>query len=218
MPEKRADTLLHTMQYIEWFTLQRALTGLTDDELFWERVAGSWGLRRRGECRTPTPFADGDWVIDFDVDLAAAAIGGEAHEPLTTIGWLLWHIGSVPERLAQLDFLGGTAADDRGWTSPYLTHHRVFTSASDAVDAMQAGWRTLRESLERATDEELERPTRRYTYSAEPMAHGLLVAGPPGPETYGAAVIAAALNEISHHGTQICVLRDLYRATGGTLG
>jgi hypothetical protein len=26
-------------------------------------------------------------------------------------------------------------------------------------------------------------------------------------------VVASLLNEISHHGTQVCVLRDLYRAT-----
>jgi hypothetical protein len=127
------------MAVIEHFTLQRAWHGLSDDELFWEPIAGSWGVRRRAECQTPTPFGDGDWVVDFDADLVMAAIQGNAVEPLTTIGWLMWHIGSMPERLAQLDFLGG----------------------------------------------------------------------------YGAAVIAATLNEVSHHGTQICMLRDLYRITNG---
>lgn len=29
------------------------------------------------------------------------------------------------------------------------------------------------------------------------------------------AVIATALNEVSHHGSQICTLRDLYRITNG---
>jgi hypothetical protein len=37
----------------------------------------------------------------------------------------------------------------------------------------------------------------------------------PGPPTYGAEVIAATLNDVSHHGTQICLLRDLYRITKG---
>lgn len=54
------------------------------------------GVRRRAECQTPTPFADGDWVVDFDADLVMAAIQGNAVEPLTTIGWLMWHIGSMP--------------------------------------------------------------------------------------------------------------------------
>jgi DinB superfamily len=213
VPEKRADTLLKMMQFIEWFTLQRAWDGLSDDELFWEPITGSWGVRRRGECQTATPFGDGGWVADFDADLVRAADEGTAIEPLTTIGWLMWHIGSVPGRLAQLDFLGGPKTAGTGWTSPYLTAHPVFTSAAGAVDSMRAGWRALERSLQAATDVELERPTRGYTYSDEP--------GPPapgekpGPLTYGAAIIASTLNEISHHGTQICVLRDLYRVTNG---
>jgi hypothetical protein len=36
-----------------------------------------------------------------------------------------------------------------------------------------------------------------------------------GPPTYGAAAIAGTLNEVSHHGSQICTLRDLYRITSG---
>jgi hypothetical protein len=215
VPEKRADTLLKTMRVIEYFTLQRAWQDLSDDELRWEPIAGSWGVRRRAECRTGTPFGDGDWVVDFDADLVRAADEGKAIEPLTTIGWLMWHIGSMPGRLAQLDFLGGSKTADTGWTAPYLTAHRVFTNAADAVDSMRAGWRVLERSLQAATDDDLERPTRGYSYSDEP--------GPPtfgdepGPPTYGAAIIAATLNEISHHGTQICMLRDLYRATGGRM-
>jgi hypothetical protein len=114
--------------------------GLSDDELFWAPSAGSWGIQswgihRRAACRTPAPFGDGDWVADFDTDLVMAAIRGQAVEPLTTVGWLMWHIGSVPGRLAQLDFLGGSTTADTGWTSPYLTDHRVFTSA----DRMTSG-------------------------------------------------------------------------------
>jgi hypothetical protein len=68
VPEKRADTLLKMMQFIEWFTLQRAWDGLSDDESFWEPITGSWGVRGRGECQTATPFGDGGWVADFDAD------------------------------------------------------------------------------------------------------------------------------------------------------
>ena len=39
--------------------------------------------------------------------------------------------------------------------------------------------------------------------------------GVPGPETFGAEVIASTLSEVSHHATQVCVLRDLYRLTHG---
>jgi hypothetical protein len=37
----------------------------------------------------------------------------------------------------------------------------------------------------------------------------------PGPPTTGAKIIASTLNEVSHHGTQVCMLRDLYRFAGG---
>jgi len=193
------------MRTMEWFTLDRAWRDLADDELFFEPVPGSWGVRRRGDCRTATPFGEGEWVVDFDAAIAMAAGEGKAIEPITTIGWLLWHIGSLPGRLAELDFLGGTRTTQSGWTSPYLSEHPVFTRAADAVGTMRDGWRKLLKAVEAASDEALEQPTRRYSYSKE-----------PGPPTYGAAVIAAALHEISHHSTQICVLRDLYLATGGT--
>ncbi len=211
MAGKRAGTLLVLMERIETFTLQRAWTQLSDDELFWEPAAGAWGVRRRDECRTPTPFGDGDWLADFDNELVLAAMSRGEIEPMTTIGWLLWHIGSMPGRLAQLDFLGGSRTLSSGWTSPYLSHHPVFATASDATETFRAGWQALTAALEGAEDEQMERLTARYTYAPEPPRGGLMVVGPPGPEVPGYFSVASTLNEISHHGTQVCVLRDLYR-------
>ena len=110
MPGIRAETLLTMTYFIKAFTLDRAWLGLADDELFWEPVVGAWGVRRREECTTPNPFgsADPDWVADYDADLASAADWRTTIEPLTTIGWLFWHVGSQPGRLADLDFLGGS--------------------------------------------------------------------------------------------------------------
>jgi len=72
MAAKRAGTLRVLMERIEMFTLHRAWTQLSDDEFFWEPAAGAWGVRPRETCRTPTPFGNGDWVADFDNDLAVA--------------------------------------------------------------------------------------------------------------------------------------------------
>ena len=44
------------------------------------------------------------------------------------------------------------------------------------------------------------------------MRGGLCVLGPPGPEVPVSALVAGGLNEVSHHGSQICVLRDLFAA------
>src|SRR5688572_11107730 len=62
--EKRADTILNLMLFIELFTLNRLWNGLTDEEMHWEPHAGAWGVRRRSECTTPTPMGTGEWVID----------------------------------------------------------------------------------------------------------------------------------------------------------
>ena len=116
----------------------------------------------------------------------------------------------MPGRLCGIDFLGGTRTMASGWTSPYLTHHPIFTSAAEAVTALRDGWQRLREAIERADDDQLEVTTAGYTYAAEPPRGGLCVAGPPGPAHPATHFIAGTLTEVGHHGTQIGALRDLY--------
>lgn len=213
MTGRRAATLLELMSVIEGFTLQRVWRGLSDAELTWKPIEPAWGICRREECSTPTPFGEGDWVADCDFDVMVAAINGRGTEPMTTIGWLMWHVASVPGRVAQLDFLGGDRQASSGWTSPYLTHHPVFGQAAPAVGAMQAGWAALREALEGAEDEQLEAPVRSYGYGPGRPAGGLFQAGDAGPAIPAVTVVVGALNEVSHHGAQMCALRDLYRAS-----
>ncbi|HUN31248.1 MAG TPA: DinB family protein [Trebonia sp.] len=203
MTRKRAETLLELMGQIERFTLARAWSSLTDDEFFWEPFPTAWSIRRRDECRTPDPFGAGQWLADF-------AIPEPVPVPVTTIAWLYWHMGSMPGRLCDIDFLGGTRAMASGWTSPYLAHHPIFTSAAEAVSQLRDGWHRLRSAIERADDDQLEVTTAGYTYAAEPPSGGLCVTGPPGPAHPATHFIAAMLNEVSHHGTQIGALRDAY--------
>src|SRR5690242_4813718 len=105
------------MGFIERFTLTRAWTGLTDEELLWEPMPGSWGIHPVEEVRSATPFIVGDWAADMDSDVA---LDPEAVQPLTSIGWLFWHCGSMPARTAELDVFGGEHTAEAGWTSPYL--------------------------------------------------------------------------------------------------
>ena len=127
---------------------------------------------------------------------------------MTTIAWLFWHVGSMGGRAADLDFLGGAKPAESGWTTPYLGDHPVFTTSSEAVDVTKAGWRALDKAIRASTDEGLERITRFWGYP-----------GYPGAAAPGYQVLANILNEISHHGTQVCMLRDLYRrADGRSLG
>jgi len=196
MAGKRAETLYVMMLLVQEYTLQRAFDQLTDDELHWEPHPGAWGIRSRDESSTPTPLGgpDGQWVADFDKKLAAQADKGRAVEPMTTIGWLLSHIASAPGRLADLDVLGGpdassaTGAWDRMWSN------KIFYGADAGIAEFRTGWSGLAARLRDTTDEMLE---------AE-YKIGRSVIG-------GTQVVATVINEVSHHATQICMLRDWYR-------
>jgi len=160
----------------------------------------SWSVRRGDECATPTPWIipDTEWVADFDSELSSRESWPDVVMPPTTIAWLFWHIGSMPGRVADLDFLGGTKTSGSGWASPYIAKHPIFTTADDAVDTMRAGWSRLIERLQQATDDDLAKPTEWHSY------------GQARPTAIGGQIVASTLHEISHHATQIGTLRDLY--------
>ena len=205
MVGKRADVFLQLMSRIEGFTLERAWSSLTDDEFFWEPTPATWSVRLRADCRTSTPFGDGEWVADFEIPEPTPP-------PVTSIAWLFWHIASMPARLMQADVFGGTHSMASGWTSPYLTHHPIFTNAGDATSALRSGWEALRGAIERTSDEQFELLTPGYTYAQAPMTNGLCALGSAGPERPATSFVAGCLNEVSHHATQVCTLRDLYAA------
>ncbi len=123
-------------------------------------MPGSWGVRPVEERHMATPFVVGAWAADFDAGLAVAAVEGRAMEPLTSIAWLFWHVGSQPGRTAQLDCLGGPRSADSGRTSPYIAAHPFFTTADEAIEAMRAGWRALDAALRSASNQQLERQVR----------------------------------------------------------
>ncbi|HTS98053.1 MAG TPA: DinB family protein [Streptosporangiaceae bacterium] len=65
-----------------WTRLTDRIEGLTDEEYFWEPVAGCWSLRPGGEGR---------WHLD------GGGGGGPAPDPVpvTTIAWRLGHLGGM---------------------------------------------------------------------------------------------------------------------------
>jgi hypothetical protein len=193
MTEKRAEALLTWMSLVDMYTLTRAFDGLTQEEFDWEPHEGAWGVRRRDACPTADPHgADGsEWVVDNDTAIVEAAFHGKTIEPMTTIGWLLNHFGAAPGLAADLEIVGGPTVPTfhiyaRAWA------HTIIPTADEAVSRFREGWSALAAGLRTTTDEMLERD-----YEGHPWKRG-------------DRAISALVNEISHHGTQICVLRDLY--------
>ena len=193
MADKRADALLNWMMLIERYTLNRALTDLTQAEFDWEPHPDAWGVRRRDDCRTPDPHGEArsEWVVDNDWAIVQAAFDGPALEPMTTIGWLLNHFGAAPGLVAELTIVGGSTtptpdAYQRMWA------HTIIPTVDEAVVRFRDGWSALDRALRKTTDKMLER-----TYEGHPWKRRDLA-------------VSAMLNEVSHHGTQICMLRDLY--------
>ena len=120
-----------------------------------------------------------------------AAFHGRAVEPMTTIGWLLNHFGAAPGLVAELEIVGGSTsptpeAYQRMWS------YTILPTVDEAVARFRDGWAALDRALRTTTDETLER-----TYEGHPWKQGDLA-------------VSAMLNEVSHHGTQICMLRDLF--------
>jgi hypothetical protein len=69
-------------------TLSRVLSGIGDEEFFWEPVVGCWTVHRRSEVRAASADGCGEWVIDYEVPDPDPA-------PMTTIAWRTVHIAAV---------------------------------------------------------------------------------------------------------------------------
>ena len=187
----RADVLLNSMLVIEMYTLNRALNGLTQEEFDWEPHPGAWGIRRRETCTTPdaTGTEGSEWVSDNDWAIAAA--DRDVIQPMTTIGWLLNHFGAAPGAVAELEIVGGSTVPTPE-VYEGMWGRTIMPKADDAVIRFRSGWSALDRALRASTDETLER-----NYDGHPWKRGDLA-------------VTAMLNEVSHHGTQICMLRDLF--------
>ena len=159
------------------------LQGLTDDEYFWEPVDNAWSVR---------PDADG--VLRMD------GHGREAPDPppFTTIAWRLSHVAvDVFATRADTFFGAGQATD----TDMFDESHRppLPGSAAEALALLENSYRAWHDGLLSLDEKAFLEPLgpRGAFFAEQPMA-----------------ALALHLNrEAMHHGGEICLLRDLYRAT-----
>jgi DinB superfamily len=131
-----AGSLITTFDYV-WARLTGRLSGLTDDEYFWEPVTGCWSLRQ-GD--------DGRWCLD------GGGGGGPALDPVpvTTIAWRLGHLGGMA--------VGGFA-DHRFGDAKLTTDQIAFPPRASAVPGfLDEHYQTWRAGLARLTPSEWSAP------------------------------------------------------------
>ncbi len=161
--------------------LRPRLEGLTDEEYFWEPVAGAWSLR---------PDADGVLTLD----------GGEP-EQVTTIAWRIVHIAvGVFHTRASTFFGDGSVAPEADMSDPRHQPAALPGTAADALALLDRAYQWWHDGVLTLDEAALTAPLgpRGAFYAESPMA----------------ALVLHLNRETMHHVGEICLLRDLYRATG----
>ena len=182
-PQGWTSVLLDQLTFHWDAHLRLKLEGLTDEEYFWEPVAGCWSVRRRAEATAPVLGGSGDHVSEF-------AFPEPDPAPVTTIAWRLVHliVGVYGQRNAS--HFGGPPID-------YLTYDHPATAAEALadLDAVHDRWVTSVRTLD---EDALLRPVGEAEgpFAAYPMS----------------SLVLHIHREVIHHGSEILLLRDLYRS------
>jgi len=182
-------TLLRLAPFLAQFDfaldrLVNRLDGLTDDGYFWEPVSGCWSVRPRGRSAAGMPIGSGDWVIEFDRPEPDPP-------PFTTIAWRLCHLAMW--MTIRADYTVGTKAMTRD-------DYRIPGGAGAGIAALVAAGAVWRAAVTDSTDADLDRVGRSQ------MPWGL------DPHLPFLDIVWWVNQEVLHHGGEIALLRDLYRA------
>ena len=167
--------------------LRPRLDGLTDEEYLWEPVKGAWNVRRQPDGAFGADGIDGEEPPD------------EKNPPVTTIAWRLVHIAAGCFWPKYQAFFG-----DKDAPAELSMFDRRFYPA-ELPGTAAGGVKLLEDSYRRWHDAiaALDEATLREPLGAR---------GGPFAEDSMAALIVHLNREAMHHGGEIGVLRDLYRA------
>jgi hypothetical protein len=165
--------------------LRPRLNGLTDDEYFWEPVPNCWTIHPRAEQRSAFQAGKGDLVYDFELPEPDPV-------PVTTIAWRLGHIASGCLAVRAANHFGTPVGEawweDIEWPS----------TADDALAYLDASYDQWVAGIKSLDDDAMAQPV-----------------GPsegPWKDMPYLALVLHINREVIHHGAEIALLRDLYRA------
>jgi hypothetical protein len=165
--------------------LRPRLEGLTDEEFFWEPVEGCWSLRRGEDGRYAL---EGQWPEP-------------SPPPVTTIAWRMVHLGATCLANRASAFFGdGSVPEDATMADPRHVPTDLPAGAAEGIAFLEQTYRKWHDGIAALDEDGLQAALgpKGGRYADEPMA----------------ALIVHINREVMHHGGEICLLRDLYRATG----
>jgi hypothetical protein len=180
------DWTAQLLDQLEWHwsrQLRPRLQGLTDDEYLWEPARPAWNVHPRDPSRGEAQPGTGPFTVDF-------RFPEPDPPPVTTIAWRLAHVivGVLGMR---------SAAHFDGPPDDYQSHAYAGTAAGalDQLDEAYARWTAGVRGLDAAG---LAAPCgpAEGPYADHPMA----------------ALVLHIHREVIHHGAEVALLRDLYRA------
>jgi hypothetical protein len=129
---RRAVELLRAQQDQAYALIRERVEGLTDEEFWWQPVAGCWTVRQD---------ASGRWSADYPEPPHPDPA------PFTTIAWRLVHVAEC--KLMYHEYAYGAAR--LSWLTLDSAH-----TPSDAISTLEEGQRLLVADLERLEDDDLD--------------------------------------------------------------
>ncbi|NIS83122.1 MAG: hypothetical protein GTO14_23625 [Anaerolineales bacterium] len=130
---KQAVTILAAQMDEAWEALYRALSGLSDDEFFWEPVPDCWTTHKNEHGR---------WIVDYELPEPKPS-------PFTTIGWRLVHIAACKIMYHEYAFGAGALT----WDELIYPH-----TAAGAITWLEEGQALLNRDLAALKDDDLPAP------------------------------------------------------------
>jgi len=163
------SALLLTMLDDAYARVRERLDGLSDEEFFWQPIPNCWTIYQD---------SSGRWTYHY-------AMPDPRPAPITTIGWLLIHLGAC--KLMYHEWAYGAAR--LTWPDLQIPH-----TATGAIELLEHGQALLREDLTGLAEHQLDKPRKTNWGELWPAWR----------------IFWTMINHDATHGGAIGHLRDLY--------
>jgi hypothetical protein len=183
MPFDWGGLLVAQLEFYWEVHLRPRLNGLADEEYFWEPVDGCWSVR---------VDISGRYMLD-------GARKEPSPPPFTTIAWRMVHLGAMCLANRASTFFGDGSVP-AGATMADIRHVPIDLpgNAHEGIAFLENAYHQWHDGIAGLDDAAMRAPLgpKGGCYADDPMA----------------GLVAHINREVMHHGGEICLLRDLYRA------